>query len=73
MIIGVREIGEAQGLSAFGQVDETTLIRQVASSPQLAATIESQVGWFVIHIAQIDSTDQRAEALLNRLDEISAR
>jgi len=44
MIIGVREIGEAQGLSAFGQVEEAELIRKVAASPQLTATIESQIG-----------------------------
>ncbi|MDZ4363625.1 hypothetical protein [Brevundimonas sp.] len=72
-IIGVRQVGETHGLSAFAPVDEDVLIREVAASPQLRATLESQLGWAVIHLAQIDSADRLAVALLARLDRAGFR
>ncbi|RZJ91654.1 MAG: hypothetical protein EON88_17135 [Brevundimonas sp.] len=72
-IIGVRQVGEAHGLSAFAPVDEAVLIRDVAASPQLRATLESQMGWAVIHLAQIDAADRLAIALLARLKRAGVR
>lgn len=43
-------------------------MKQVASKPQLAATIECQVGWTAIYLTQIDAVDQRAAALLACID-----
>jgi hypothetical protein len=65
--VGVRALGEAHGLSAFAPTDAVALVRQVAASPQLIATIRSQLGWAVIHVQRIDAIDQRAAALQARL------
>lgn len=68
MLNQVRALGESFGLAALGDVEEAALLKLVADTPQLAATIESQLGWIVIYITQIDAVDKRAAALLERLD-----
>lgn len=72
MLNNARAVGESLGLAAFGDIDEATLLKLVAETPQLAATIESQLGWIVIYLTQIDAVDQRAAALLKRLEAASA-
>lgn len=60
-------MGEAHGLSALCPVDEEALVRKLIASPQLRATVESQLGCSVIHVRQIKSADGRPAALHARL------
>ena len=66
--VTVRERGEAHGLSSFGLVNERVLAREVAGSPELAAIIESQMGWAMVHLERMEAVDERGAALLARLE-----
>lgn len=66
--VTVRERGEAAGLSSFGLVDPQDVARRVAANPQLAAIIESQIGWMVVHMRHFDQVDATGAALLARLE-----
>lgn len=68
MLTQARGVGEPFGLAALGDVDEAALLKFVAENSQLAATIESPLGWTAIYVTQIDAVDQRAAALLTRIE-----
>jgi len=66
--VTVRERGEAHGLSSIGLVDEQELAREVADSPELAAIIESQMGWAMVHLQRMEDVEERGAALLARIE-----
>lgn len=67
MINDVRAVGEAYGLAAFADIDEAALLKLVKETPQLSATIESQLGWMALQNTQLQSVDTVAAALLDRI------
>ncbi|MDP3492354.1 MAG: hypothetical protein Q8R82_04515 [Hyphomonadaceae bacterium] len=68
MINDVRAVGEAYGLAAFADIDEAAFLKLVGETPQLSATIESQLGWMALQNTQLQSVDGAAAALLDRIN-----
>ena len=63
-----QRVGISLGLAPFGTVDEAEFLRLVSAHPELAATVEAQLGWAAIHIALLERIDQHAAALLETLE-----
>ena len=61
-------VGVSYGLAQFGHVDEAAFLELVSENPDLAATVEAQLGWAVLHIVLLGNVDQRAVALLETLE-----
>jgi hypothetical protein len=68
MINDVRAVGESYGLAAFADIDEAAFLKLVKETPQLSATIESQLGWMALQNTQMQAVDDTAAALLDRLN-----
>ncbi len=68
MINDVRAVGESYGLAAFADIDEAAFLKLVKETPQLSATIESQLGWMALQNTQLQSVDNAAVALLDRIN-----
>jgi len=68
MINDVRAVGESYGLAAFADIDEAAFLKLVGETPQLSATIESQLGWMALQLTQMQSVDGAAAALLARIE-----
>jgi hypothetical protein len=66
-------VGNAYGLASFGEIAETDFLKLVSENLELAATVESQLDWTVMHIALLDSVDERAATLLERLEQDIAK
>ncbi|KXI26920.1 hypothetical protein [Paraglaciecola hydrolytica] len=63
------EIGQQYGLSVFGGVEKETLLKLVSTSPELAATIQNQLGWAKGHFVMISAAQKNAKALLEKINE----
>ncbi len=68
MINDVRAVGEAHGLAAFADIDEPGFLKLVGETPQLSATIESQLGWMALQLTQMQAVDGAAATLLARIE-----
>jgi hypothetical protein len=68
MINDVQAVGESYGLAAFADIDEAAFLKLVKETPQLSATIESQLGWMALQNTQMQAVDDTAAALLDRLN-----
>ena len=68
MINDVRAVGESFGLAAFADIDEAVFLKLVGETPQLSATIESQLGWMALQLTQMQAVDGAAAALLTRIE-----
>lgn len=72
MINDVRAVGESFGLAAFADIDEAAFLKLVGETPQLSATIESQLGWMALQLTQMQAVDGAAASLLQRIEAIVA-
>lgn len=60
--------GQLFGLSAFGSVEEKYFLDLVAATPQLAATVDSQLGWAQGHFVMLSAAYENAKALLEIIE-----
>ena len=60
-------VGQEFGLSAFGTVNEESFLELVGTEPELAAALQSQMGWATGHYLQIASANQSAHTLLRSI------
>ena len=58
------EVGQKFGLSVFSTVDEETFLGLVGSEPELAAALQSQMGWATGHYLMLAAAEQSAHELL---------
>ncbi|WDI32184.1 hypothetical protein PUV54_03130 [Hyphococcus flavus] len=61
------EVGQKFGLAAFGAVDEEKFLQLVSAEPELAATLQSQLGWATGHYLMLVAADQSAHRLLQNI------
>ena len=57
-------VGHKFGLAAFGALDEGEFLRLIASEPELAATLQTQLGWATTHHVMLVAAEQSAQRLL---------
>ena len=60
-------VGQKYGLSVFGVVDEEEFIKLVSVEPELAAVLQTQMGWATGHYVQLVSANQSAHAILRKI------
>ena len=60
--------GQRFGLSAFGAVEEQYFLDLVTTTPQLAATVDSQLGWAQGHFVMLSAAYENANALLEVIE-----
>ena len=63
------EVGQLFGLSSFGNVDEDTFIELVKRNPQLAATVQTELGKAKRHFRLKATTKNKAMELLELIEE----
>ena len=61
------EVGQKFGLSVFSTVDEKIFLNLVGAEPELAATLQSQMGWATGHYVMIAAAEQSAHELLQNI------
>ena len=63
------DIGQQYGLSVFGGVEKALLIELVSTNPQLAATLQTQLGWAKGHFVMVAAAQKNAKALLDQINQ----
>ena len=63
------EIGQQYGLSVFGGVEKETLLKLVSTNPELAASIQNQLGWAKGHFVIVAAAQKNAKALLDQINQ----
>ena len=62
------EVGHKFGLSVFSTVDEKTFLDLVGAEPELAATVQSQMGWATGHYVMLAAAERSAHELIQNIE-----
>ncbi len=60
-------VGHKFGLSVHGTVDEEAFLELISTEPELAATLQSQLGWATGHYLMLAGANQSAHELLENI------